>query len=579
MTSGGRSRTGTAERGQLIRITPTGDKFLMARDLPSIVTAVNEECGPSAVAFVDDRAYLLLASGGWEIGDPAYHSGVFELQPDGALKLIWDMTAHVLEHPSKARREDPRADVPAGMAYGMAALDGKLYVTDANQEQVFEVDPASGSARLVVEYPKSNRALTGIAAGPDGALYVAEWASNKITRITVDGTITDAATKLRTPVGVTFGPDGAMYVVEFTGRVLRAAPVGEEQRDVLVEGLRAPTAIAFGPDGNLYVSVHGQNAGQGEGQIVRLRLAPPDPALERARWANAAAWGTGLIVFVGLLAVGWYFRQRQPHRSNNARLLTSERDVALRSHQPASDLDRADEDRVLLPGRGRRGPAGHGTAVRLSGRSTPIASPYSPGAELGVTRSRISSTTRSPTCQRERWRLRPPIWSSSLASTRPPAVTTRPIDRKSSWDCADSLPVQPDSQVVAGLDDVSLQGDALERDDAAEDGADQRARGGRRPGGRQRRRLDATRRRRCQRCRHDRAASGRSRPRRARGQRPPDRPAGDAVKGCSEPSERASTSQTSIHRARQPRNGESCHTPVSTRPSGRRQDSGNRVAC
>ena len=304
--------------GQLIRISPTGDKFLMARDLPSIVTAVNEECGPSAVAFVDDRAYLLLASGGWEIGDPAFHSGVFELQPNGGLKQVWDMTAYVLEHPAKARREDPRADVPAGMAYGMTALDGKLYVTDANQEQVFEVDPTNGSARQVVEYPKSNRALTGITAGPDGALYVAEWASNKITRITLDGMIGDAATRLRTPVGVTFGPDGAMYVVEFTGRVLRSAPVGEEQRDILAEGLRAPTAITFGPDGNLYVSVHGQNGGQGEGQIVRLRLVPPDPALERARLANAAAWGGGLLVFVALLGVGWYFRQRRPGASTPA---------------------------------------------------------------------------------------------------------------------------------------------------------------------------------------------------------------------------------------------------------------------
>ena len=298
--------------GGLLRLTPTGDKFLMARDLPSIVTAVNEECGPSAVAFVDDRAYLLLASGGWEIGDPAFHSGVYQLQPTGGLTLVWDMTAYILEHPAQARREDPRADVPAGMAYGMTALDGKLYVTDANQEQVFEVDPSTGGARQVVEYPKSNRALTGITAGPDGALYVAEWASNKITRITLDGKIGDAATKLRTPIGVTFGPDGAMYVVEFTGRVLRAAPVGEEQRDVLAEGLRAPTAITFGPDGNLYVSVHGQSAGQGEGQIVRLRLAPPDPALERARWANAAAWGGGLLVFAALLGIGWYFRQRSP---------------------------------------------------------------------------------------------------------------------------------------------------------------------------------------------------------------------------------------------------------------------------
>jgi glucose/arabinose dehydrogenase len=300
--------------GQVIRIDRRGDKFLMARNLPSIVTAVNEECGPSAIAFIDDRTYLLQASGGWEIGDPAYHSGIYEIGSGGELTQIWDMTAHVLANPAKARREDPRADVPAGMAYGMTALDGKLYVTDANQEQLLEVDPSTGGARQVIEYPRSNRAMTGVAAGPDGALYVAEWAANKVTRIGRDGTQSDAATKLRTPVGVTFGPDGAMYVVEFTGRVLRAAPVGEEQRDILAEGLRGPTAITFGPDGNLYVSVHGQGSAQGEGQIVRIRLAPPDPNLEYARWANGAAWASGLIVFAILVGLG-YFSQWRARRA------------------------------------------------------------------------------------------------------------------------------------------------------------------------------------------------------------------------------------------------------------------------
>jgi sugar lactone lactonase YvrE len=197
----------------------------------------------------------------------------------------------------------------------MAAMGGNLYVTDANQEQLFEVDPATGAARQIVEYPKSNRAMTGVAAGPDGALYVAEWASNKITRITLDGKISDAATRLTFPVGVTFGPDGAMYVVEFPGRVLRAAPVGEQQKDILVEGLRAPTAITFGPDGNLYVSVYGQGSAQGQGEIVRVQLAPPPPEREQARLANAAAWGAGLLVFAGLLALGWRFRQRDPARA------------------------------------------------------------------------------------------------------------------------------------------------------------------------------------------------------------------------------------------------------------------------
>src|SRR5262249_30638466 len=76
--------------GEVVRITPTGDKLLMAKQLPSIVTAVNEECGPSAVAFVDDKAYILLASGGWEIGDLAFHSGVYELLSDGSLRQVWD---------------------------------------------------------------------------------------------------------------------------------------------------------------------------------------------------------------------------------------------------------------------------------------------------------------------------------------------------------------------------------------------------------------------------------------------------------------------------------------------------------
>jgi glucose/arabinose dehydrogenase len=296
--------------GQIVRIAPDGSKFLMAKDLPSIVTAVNEECGPSAIAFIDDRAYLLLASGGWEIGDPAFHSGVYELQSDGSLHKVWDMTEYVLAHPARARREDPRADVPAGMAYGMAAMGGKLYVTDANQEQLFEVDPASGEARQVVEYPKSNRAMTGVAAGPDGAIYVAEWASSKVTRITLDGQIGDGATKLRVPTGVTFGPDGAMYVVEFTGRVLRSAPVGQEQKDILVDGLRAATAIAFGPDGNLYVSVFGQGASNGEGEIVRVRLAPPSAAEETGRWVRGATWAAGLVVLAVMLLIGWRFREK-----------------------------------------------------------------------------------------------------------------------------------------------------------------------------------------------------------------------------------------------------------------------------
>ena len=241
-------------------------------------------------------------------------------------------------------------------------MDGKLYVTDANQEQVFEVDPTSGTARQVVEYPKSNRALTGVDGRPGRR------ALRRRVGLQQDHADHPGRQDRRRrhqaayPVGVTFGPDGAMYVVEFTGRVLRAAPVGEEQRDVLAEGLRAPTAIAFGPDGNLYVSVHGQSAGQGEGQILRLRLAPPDPDLERrplgerGRLGRRAGWSSpccsGSAGTSASARPGWHSSGSATVRPLPA--AQTERPSRPRSRaQPASDLDRADEHRVLLPGRGR----------------------------------------------------------------------------------------------------------------------------------------------------------------------------------------------------------------------------------
>jgi 4-amino-4-deoxy-L-arabinose transferase-like glycosyltransferase len=297
--------------GRITRFMPNGDRSIVARGLPSIVTAVGEEVGPSAFGMIDDRLYVLIATGGWDVGYPTFNSGVFEVLANGKLERIADISAYTRDNPTRARQEDPRADVPWGMPYGMTAMDGRLYVTDGNQEQILAIVPG-GQISRIVEYPKSNRALTGIAAGADGALYVAEFASQKVTRITTTGQISDAATKVRVPVGVAFDSEGALHVLEYGGRVLRAAPVGEEQRDVLAEGLRVPTAMAFGPDGNLYVSVHGHEANNGEGQIVRLRLQAAPPT-STARWiVTAVPWIAGLAVLLLAFGIGYRNRQRGP---------------------------------------------------------------------------------------------------------------------------------------------------------------------------------------------------------------------------------------------------------------------------
>ena len=57
--------------------------------------------------------------------------------------------------------------------------------------------------------------------------------------------------------------------------------------------LGAATAIAYGPDDNLYVSVYGQGAAEGQGEVVRVRLAPPNPNRTSRRSTEKCARRSG----------------------------------------------------------------------------------------------------------------------------------------------------------------------------------------------------------------------------------------------------------------------------------------------
>lgn len=253
--------------GRISAIAPGQPARPFAENLPAIITAPGEEVGPAGLAFLNGSLYLLTASGGWDVGDPAFNSGVFRVSPAGELSRIFDLTRFNVSDPPLSRRKDSRADVPGGMPYGMTSMDGALYTTDGNHEVVLRLTP-DGQPTRILEYPASDQAVTGITAGPDGNLYITEYVPGKVTRVHPNGQFEDVYGGLALPIGVSFDGAGRLCVLEFVGQVRCFDEEG--RRYTIAEGLLQPTAMTTGPDGNLYVSNRGHLSSKGEGEIVKV---------------------------------------------------------------------------------------------------------------------------------------------------------------------------------------------------------------------------------------------------------------------------------------------------------------------
>jgi streptogramin lyase len=152
---------------------------------------------------------------------------------------------------------------PEGIAPGP---DGNMWVAEFKANAIARVTPAGTVTEFFLPAPESGP--TAIVMGPDGNMWFTEAGSEKrrgrgetIGRITTSGTISEFKTLSREsgPEDITLGPDGNLWFTEGSrdrvGRITTAGVVSEFP----TPSERSTGGITSGPDGNLWFTEPGAN--------------------------------------------------------------------------------------------------------------------------------------------------------------------------------------------------------------------------------------------------------------------------------------------------------------------------------
>ena len=264
-----------------------GEQERVATGLPSLFqVGPNDIAGPHDISFQGKgNGYVTI---GWG-GPPALRAGfgplgerfgtLIRLTPNGAWTVQADLAGFEAAN-------NPAGGPVDSNPYGVLAEPSREFVTDAGGNSLLEVT-AAGAVSLVAVLPPagtSEPVPTEVVRGPDGALYVSTLTgvpfvagAAGIWRIVPGAAPTLFAGGFKTITDFDFGPDGSLYVVQYAssptffggpGLLIRVAPSGA--RTTISSALANPTGVLVGPDGAVYVSNKGNLAGVGE----VLRIVP-----------------------------------------------------------------------------------------------------------------------------------------------------------------------------------------------------------------------------------------------------------------------------------------------------------------
>ncbi|HET8626063.1 MAG TPA: ScyD/ScyE family protein [Thermomicrobiales bacterium] len=217
--------------GRVLRVAPDGTQRVVAAGLPSY----QGYGGATGMALAHGALWALFSpSMAAYYGAAPYpaegHLARIDLAT-GAVAPVADLAAYEREHNPDGSDVNPN---PYGLAAGP---DGALYVADAGANDLLRVDPATGAIGVVAVFPP----LPATAPNP-----------------LLDGRPATQAV----PTGVAVAPGGGFYVANLpgaagapppgSGRVVHVAPDGTVS--AVARGFTFATGVAVGPDGRVYVA-------------------------------------------------------------------------------------------------------------------------------------------------------------------------------------------------------------------------------------------------------------------------------------------------------------------------------------
>ncbi len=172
---------------------------------------------------------------------------------------------------------------PFGIAAGP---DGNLWVTDPASNGIWRVTPGCGSYAFF-PLATANAAPQNITVGANGALWFTEYNADQIGEIFTSATPGSSPTEFKVSTGaglgvIVSGPDNALWFTETKSIKLgRMLTTGTLSSETALTGVAQPYGLVSAPDGNFYIG------DQTKSNIVQFNPSTGAIALIPTKTANA----------------------------------------------------------------------------------------------------------------------------------------------------------------------------------------------------------------------------------------------------------------------------------------------------